>query len=105
MTPKEYTYKERLVKEDTVITNTRKKRVEEAEVSSSSASEGSKVTLSDVVEYMSALSAEEKRQFDSEAKKLQKPGEPDPDKSLWQRRLLRVRCLERLRLGAASECL
>lgn len=97
LTPKEYTYKEHTTKADTEKTKTRKKRVEEARASSSSAYGDNKVTLSDVVEYMSTLSPEEKREFDQEARKLQKPGEPDPEISLWQKRLLRVRYLERVR--------
>jgi len=97
LTPKEYTYKEHTTKVDTENTKTRKKRVEEAGASSSPVGEDSKVTLSDVVEYMSNLTPEEKREFDQEACKLSKPGEPDPEKSLWQKRLLRVRYLERVR--------
>lgn len=98
MTPKEYIDKEYATKVDTVITNTGKKRAQETGCSSFvSPANNNKATLSQVVEYMSNLSAEEKRQFDREALKLQKPGEPGPETNLWQKRLLRVRYLERLR--------
>ena len=96
LNPKEYTYKENTTKVDTEKKAARKKREEEGSASSSSEDGDSKVTLSDVLDYMSALSPEEKRRFDNEARKLGKPGEPDPDTNLWQKRLLRVRYLERL---------
>jgi len=55
------------------------------------------VTLLDVVNHLDTLSPEERRRFDAEAFRLGKPGEPDPRENLWQKRLLRVRYLQRLR--------
>ena len=53
----------------------------------------------DVAEHLHNLSPGERREFDGEAFKLGKPGEPDPRESLWQKRLLRVRYLRQLRDG------
>lgn len=102
MNTKEYTVEGRLRKEYTVKEDAREKtkRVhEEAGASSSQPSrlDDSSVTLLDVAEHMDALSPEERRRFDAEAFKLGKPGEPDPRENLWQKRLLRVRYLKRLR--------
>lgn len=104
MTPKEYTVEGSAEKENTVKEDAREKikRVHEEACASSSQpsrSDDDKVTMLDVANHMDSLSPEEKRRFDAEAFKLGKPGEPDPRENLWQRRLLRVRYLRRLREG------
>jgi len=104
MTPKEYTVEGSAEKENTVKEEARKKtkRVqEEAGASSSRTSrlDDDSVTMLDVANHLDNLSPEEKRRFDAEAFKLGKPGEPDPRESEWQKRLLRVRYLQRLREG------
>ncbi|HML94353.1 MAG TPA: hypothetical protein PKC29_02860, partial [Thermodesulfobacteriota bacterium] len=104
LNPKEYTVEGRLRKENTVKEEARKKtkRVhEEAGASSSPPSrlDDNSVTLLDVANHMDTLSPEERRRFDAEAFRLGKPGEPDPGENLWQKRLLRVRHLKRLREG------
>jgi hypothetical protein len=104
MNPKEYTVEPGTEKEYTVNKAARKKKkraLEEAGASSSLTSpvDDNKVTLLDVAEHLHSLSYEERREFDREALKLQKPGEPDPHKNLWQKRLLRVRHLQKLRDG------
>jgi hypothetical protein len=50
-----------------------------------------------VAEHMDALTPAERRKFDAEAFRLREPGEPDPRESEWQKRVLRVRHLRRLR--------
>ncbi|MGE0367786.1 MAG: hypothetical protein AB7P53_02450, partial [Candidatus Dadabacteria bacterium] len=55
------------------------------------------VTMLDVANHMDALTLAERRRFDTEALKLRNPGEPDPRENLWQKRVLRVRHLRRLR--------
>jgi len=104
MTPKEYTVEGKPGKEDTVslkdsAREKTKRAREEARASSSSDRVDDEVTMLDAAEYMDALSPEERRRFDAEAFKLGKPGEPDPRENLWQKRLLRVRHLRRLREG------
>ncbi len=97
MNPKEYTVKKETHKNI-------KRTNEEAHASSSLSPpvdnySDNQVTLLDVAEHMHLLTPGERKEFDREAQKLGKPGEPDPADSLWQRRLLRVRYLERLRGG------
>lgn len=107
MNTKEYTVEGSTEKEYTVKKETHKniKRTnEEAHASSSLSptlddSDKGKVTLLDVAEHMNSLTPRERKEFDREALKLSKPGEPDPADSLWQRRLLRVRYLRQLREG------
>jgi hypothetical protein len=53
----------------------------------------------EAAEHFHSLSPQEKKEFDREALRFQLPGEPDPEESLWQRRLLRVRYLQQLRDG------
>lgn len=107
LTPKEYTVEPGTENEYTVKKETHKniKRTnEEARASSSLSptlddSDDGKVTLLDVAEHMHSLTPRERKEFDREALKLGKPGEPDPADSLWQRRLLRVRYLKQIREG------
>lgn len=107
MTPKEYTVEPGAVKEYTVKTEARKKKKrapEEAQASSSLSTpsgdyDDNEVTLLDVAEHLHSLTPRERKEFDREALKFGKPGEPDPQESLWQRRLLRVRYLRQLREG------
>lgn len=102
LTPKEYTVEPGTENEYTVKKEARKKRVpEEAEASSSfpTPSGDNNVTLLDVAEHLHSLTPRERKEFDREALKHGKPGEPDPAESLWQRRLLRVRYLRQLREG------
>jgi hypothetical protein len=106
MKPKEYTVEGSAEKEYTVSLkdNAREKtkRVHEEACASSSQpsrSDDNSVTMLDVANHMDTLSPEERRRFDAEALKLGKPGEPDPRENLWQKRLLRVRYLRRLREG------
>jgi hypothetical protein len=51
----------------------------------------------DAAEHMHSLTPREKRELDREALRFQLPGEPDPEESLLQRRLLGVRYLQQLR--------
>lgn len=103
--PKEYTVEGSTEKEYTVKTEARKKQKrapEEARASSSLSPPAddhgdNKVTLLDVADHLHSLTPRERKEFDREAQKLGKPGEPDPADSLWQRRLLRVRYLRQLR--------
>ena len=104
MKPKEYTVEGSSNKEDTVSlkeeAREKTERVhEEASASSSSDSrlDDDEVTMLDVAEHMDALSLAERMRFDAEALRLQRPGEPDPQGSEWQKRVLRVRHLRRLR--------
>ncbi len=53
----------------------------------------------EAAEHLHSLTPRERKEFDREALRLGKPGEPDPAESLWQRRLLRVRYLQNLRDG------
>ncbi len=106
MNPKEYTVKGSTEKEYTVNKEERKKinrAHEEARASSSltppADCDDNRVTLLDVADHMYKLTPGERSEFDREAQKLGKPGEPDPADSLWQRRLLRVRYLKQLRDG------
>lgn len=106
MNTKEYTVEGSAGKENTAslkrYAREKTKRVqEEAGASSSQPSQldDNSVTLLDVANHMDTLSPEEKRRFDTEAFKLGRPGEPDPRENLWQKRLLRVRYLQRLREG------
>ncbi len=106
MNPKEYTVKGSTENEYTVNKEARKKKIrapEEAHASSSLPPPvddyDDRVTLLEAADHMHALTPRERREFDREAFKLQKPGEPDPQESLWQRRLLRVRYLRQLRDG------
>lgn len=106
LTPKEYTVKGSTEKEYTVKTEARKKKErapEEAHASSSLSppadDDDDRVTLLDAADHMHSLTPRERKEFDREAQKLGKPGEPDPQESLWQRRLLRVRYLRQLREG------
>jgi len=98
---KEYTVEGSSNKEDTVKEDAREKakRVhEEARASSSSDPRlDDEVTMLDVANHMDALSPAERRRFDAEALRLRRPGEPDPRENLWQRRILRMRHLSRLR--------
>jgi len=105
LNPKEYTIEGSAEKENTVKEDARKKtkRVhEEACASSSPDRVDDEVTMLDVANHMDALSPEERRRFDAEAFRLGKPGEPDPGENLWQKRLLRVRYLQRLREGGGE---
>ena len=102
LTPKEYTVEPGTEKEYTVKEEARKKKKrapEEAEASSSLLSpvDDNNVTMLDVADHMHSLTPREQREFDREAFKLGKSGEPDPRESLWQKRLLRVRYLRHLR--------
>jgi len=103
MNTKEYTVEPGTEKEYTVNKEARKKKkraLEEAGASSpTSPVDDNKVTLLEVAEHLHSLSTDERREFDREALKLQKPGEPDPHENLWQKRLLRVRYLQKLRNG------
>ncbi len=107
LTPKEYTVEPGTENEYTVKKEARKKikrAHEEARASSSLSPPADdhvdkKVTLLDVAEHMHSLTPRERKEFDREALRLLKPGEPDPQESLWQRRLLRVRYLRQLRDG------
>jgi DNA-binding transcriptional regulator YhcF (GntR family) len=107
LTPKEYTVKGSTENEYTVKKEARKKKErasEEAHASSSLSPpvddyDDNEVTLLDVAEHLHSLTPREKKEFDREAQKLGKPGEPDPADSLWQRRLLRVRYLRQQREG------
>ena len=107
MNPKEYTVEGSTENEYTVKTKARKntKRAHEEARASSSLSPpvddhgDNKVTLLDVAEHMHSLTPRERKEFDREALRLLKPGEPDPQESLWQRRLLRVRYLRQMRDG------
>jgi len=107
LTPKEYTVEPGTENEYTVKKEARKKKIrahEEAHASSSLSPpiddyDDNKVTMLDVAEHLHSLTPRERKEFDREALRLGKPGEPDPQESLWQRRLLRVRYLERLRGG------
>lgn len=105
MTPKEYTVEGSSSKEDTVVKEDAREKTkrarEEACASSSQPSrlDDNSVTLLDVANHLDSLSPEERRRFDAEAFRLGKPGEPDPRENLWQKRLLRVRYLQRLREG------
>lgn len=58
-----------------------------------------KITMLEAAEHLHSLTPRERKEFDREALRLGKPGEPDPAESLWQRRLLRVRYLQNLRDG------
>lgn len=103
MKPKEYTVEGNSNKEDTVSLkeDAREKAKcvhEEADASSSSDPLlDDEVTMLDVANHMDALSPAERRRFDAEALKLRRPGEPDPEGSEWQKRVLRMRHLRRLR--------
>jgi hypothetical protein len=105
MNPKEYTVEPGTENEYTVKKEARKKKVlalEEAHASSSLSPplddyDDNGVTLLDVAEHLHSLTPRERKEFDREALKFGKPGEPDPAESLWQRRLLRVRYLRQLR--------
>ena len=106
MNPKEYTVEPGAENEYTVKEETRKKKeraLEEAHASSSLFppidDSDNNVTMLEVADHMHTLSPAERKEFDREAFKLGKPGEPDPAVSLWQRRLLRVRYLRQLRDG------
>jgi hypothetical protein len=106
LTPKEYTVEPGTENEYTVKKEARKKKErtsEEAHASSSLSppidDSDNNVTMLDVADHMHMLSPGERREFDREAFRLQKPGEPDPHESLWQKRLLRVRYLRQLRDG------
>jgi hypothetical protein len=107
MNTKEYTVEGSTEKEYTVKTEARKNKKrapEEAHASSSLTPpaddhDDKRVTLLDVAEHLHSLTPQERKEFDREAQKLGKPGEPDPADSLWQRLLLRVRYLRQLREG------
>lgn len=107
MNTKEYTVEGSTEKEYTVKKETHKniKRTNEEAHASSSLStplddfDDNEVTLLDVADHLHSLTPRERKEFDMEAQKLGKPGEPDPADSLWQRRLLRVRYLRQLRDG------
>ncbi len=95
MNTKEYTVKKETHKNI-------KRTNEEAHASSSLSPpagnhDDKRVTLLDVADHMHSLTPQERKEFDREAQKLSRPGEPDPADSLWQRRLLRVRYLRQLR--------
>ena len=107
MNPKEYTVEGSTEKEYTVKTDARKKQKsahEEAEASSTSPApsnnyDDNKITMLEAAEHFHSLTPRERKEFDREALKHVKPGEPDPAESLWQRRLLRVRYLRQIRDG------
>ena len=106
LTPKEYTVEPGAENEYTVKKEARKKKIralEEAHASSSLSppidDSDNNVTMLEVADHMHTLSPAERREFDREAFRLQKPGEPDPRESLWPKRLLRVRYLRQLRDG------
>ncbi|MCI0482662.1 MAG: helix-turn-helix domain-containing protein, partial [Candidatus Dadabacteria bacterium] len=107
LTPKEYTVEPGAENEYTVKKEVRKniKRTHEEAHASSSLSpplddyDDNGVTLLDVAEHLHSLTPRERKEFDREALKLGKPGEPDPQESLWQKRLLRVRYLRQMRDG------
>ncbi len=104
MNTKEYTVEGSSNKEDTVSlkedARENAKRVHEEACASSSSDprlDDDEVTMLDVVNHMDALSPAERRRFDAEALRLREPGEPDPRENLWQKRILRMRHLRRLR--------
>ncbi|MGD9653209.1 MAG: helix-turn-helix domain-containing protein [Candidatus Dadabacteria bacterium] len=104
MTPKEYTVEGNSNKEDAESlkedAREKTKRVLEEACASSSSDprlDDDEVTMLDVANHMDALTLAERRRFDTEALKLRNPGEPDPRENLWQKRVLRVRHLRRLR--------
>ena len=106
MNTKEYTVEGNSNKEDPVSlkedAREKTERVhEEAGASSSSDPrlDDDEVTMLGVAEHMDALTPAERRRFDAEALKLRERGEPDPRESEWQKRVLRVRHLRRLRKG------
>ncbi|MEW6144856.1 MAG: helix-turn-helix domain-containing protein [Thermodesulfobacteriota bacterium] len=110
MNTKEYTVEGNTGKEHTVKTEARKKQKrahEEARASSSFPApddyeDDNKVTMLEASEHFQSLTPRERKEFDKEAQKLGKPGEPDPQDNLWQRRLLRVRYLQQLREGPSD---